>query len=570
MRMRITATLVSTLALAACASVPSGPTATPGPAAPVVVELQLLGLNDFHGNLEVPASTTSYRHGEETLREVLGGAAQLGATLDTLRSGQALSLTVAAGDLIGGSPFVSAHFLDEPAIMALNMVRLDVASVGNHEFDRGIAELQRIQHGGCDRHTSREPCALEPFGGAGFTYLAGNVVDSQGQTLFPGTQLRQIGPATVGFVGLTLRDTATLVAPSMTEGLSFLDEAETANALAAELLAQGANTVVLLIHEGARVDPFQNTTGCPALSGPIVPILERLDPAIGVVISGHTHQSYVCAVPMAQGGMRLLTSAGRYGAFVTDIRLSFDVASDRVIAAEAVNVPVRESAGSRADIDAVVQRYAAAAAPLAARVVGTITPAAVNGENCPETPAADLVADAQLAAARQALGEGVDVAFINTSGVRTGLAAAEDGVMTYGEIFAMQPFGNVLEVLEMTGDDLRAVLEEQFCNEGPATPCFTLLAPSANLTYAFDRSQPRGQRIVDITFDGRPLDGAALYQVVVNNFLASGGDGFASLARHPTVAEAGSDLDALEAWLSAGTTIPVCGRLQDLTLGNNS
>jgi len=562
MRMRITATLVSSLALAACATTPVPQAEQSAP-----VELQLLGLNDFHGNLEVPSSTTSYRHGEETLREILGGAARLGATLDALRSGQEHSLTVAAGDLIGGSPFVSANFLDEPAIMALNMVQLDVASVGNHEFDRGIDELQRVQHGGCDRFTSRVPCALEPFGGAAFTYLAGNVVDSGGQSLFPGTVLRQLGPATVGFIGLTLRDTATLVAPSMTEGLSFLDEAETANALARDLVAQGADTVVLLIHEGARVDPAQNTTGCPQLSGPIVPILQRLDPAIGVVVSGHTHQSYVCEVPMPDGGMRLLTSAGRYGAFVTDIRLSFDVVSERVIAAEAVNVPVRESAGSRTDIDAMVQRYAAAAAPIAARVVGTITPAATNGENCPETPAADLVADAQLAAARKVAGEGVDVAFINTSGVRTGLAAAEDGVMTYGEIFAMQPFGNVLEVLEMTGDDLRAVLEEQFCNEGPATPCFTLLAPSANMTYTFDRSRPVGQRIVEAMLDGRPLHGATRYQVVVNNFLASGGDGFASLARHSTVAEAGSDLDALEAWLAGGVAVPVCGRLRDLTGG---
>jgi len=560
MRMRIAATMCSTLALAACATTPVPPASAP-------VELQLLGLNDFHGNLEVPSSTTSYRHGEENLREVLGGAARLGATLDALRTGQEYSLTVAAGDLIGGSPFVSANFLDEPAIMALNMVQLDVASVGNHEFDRGIDELQRVQHGGCDRFTSREPCALEPFSGADFTYLAGNVVDSGGQSLFPGTALRQLGPATVGFIGLTLRDTATLVAPSMTEGLSFLDEAETANALARDLVAQGADTVVLLIHEGARVDPVQNTTGCPQLSGPVVPILERLDPAIGVVVSGHTHQSYVCEVPMAGGGMRLLTSAGRYGAFVTDIRLTFDMASERVIAAEAVNVPVRESAGSRTDIDAVVQRYAAAAAPIAARIVGTITPAATNGENCPETPAADLVADAQLAAARKVAGEGVDVAFINTSGVRTGLAAAEDGVMTYGEIFAMQPFGNVLEVLEMTGDDLRAVLEEQFCNEGPATPCFTLLAPSANMTYAFDRNRPRGQRIVEAVLDGRPLHGTTRYQVVVNNFLASGGDGFASLDRHPTVAEAGSDLDALEAWLADGVAVPVCGRLRDLTGG---
>ncbi len=563
MHMRITASLVSTLALAACASMPSTTVEAPAPA---VVELQLLGLNDFHGNIEVPGSTTSYHHGQETLREVLGGAARLGATLDGLRAGQSHSLTVAAGDLIGASPFVSANFLDEPAIMALNLVQLDIASVGNHEFDRGIAELQRIQQGGCEQHTSRVPCALEPFGGAEFTYLAGNVVDAGGQSLFPGTALRQLGPATVGFVGLTLKDTATLVAPSMIAGLSFLDEAETANRLAQALVAAGADTVVLLIHEGGRVDPAQNIAGCPNLSGPVVPILAQLDPVISVVVSGHTHQAYVCEVALAGGGTRLLSSAGRNGTFVTDIRLTFDPASERVVAARGVNVPVRESAGARADIEAMVRRYAEAAAPIAARVVGTIAPAAAESEDCVETPAANLVADAQLAQAKAVLGDGTDVAFINTTGVRTGLAAAAaDGQITYGEIFAMQPFGNTLQVLEMSGGDLALLLEEQFCGEGLARTCFSLLVPSDGFAYEYDRSRPAGSRVTAITLDGNPLDRALSYRVVLNNFLANGGDGFASLLRHPTVGEAGSDLDALEGYLAGQVRLPRCGRLADRT-----
>jgi 5'-nucleotidase len=216
----------------------------------------------------------------------------------------------------------------------------------------------------------------------------------------------------------------------------------------------------------------------------------------------------------------------------------------------------------------MVRRYSEAAAPIAARVVGSIAPAAEEGVDCLDTSAVDLVADAQLAAAKQALGEHVDVAFINTSGVRTGLAGADDGVMTYGEIFAMQPFGNVLQVLELSGSQMLAALEEQFCNEGPATTCFTLLAPSANMSYAYDRSLPRGQRIVEVEIDGRPLDETETYQAVFNNFLASGGDGFASLASRRTVGEAGSDIDALEAYLARGATIPTCGRrLRDLTPG---
>ncbi len=550
-------TLVAGL-LAGCASVPN-------PSAQGLVVVQVLALNDFHGNLETPASTTSYRQGDEVVRQQLGGAARLAATLDTLRLAQDATVTVAAGDLIGGSPFVSANFLDEPAIASLDLAGLDVASVGNHEFDRGIAELRRMQDGGCEQNTLRQPCAIEPFGGADFDYLAGNVIDGEGHSVFPGTSLRQVGPLQVGFIGLTLKGTATLVSPAMTRGYRFTDEAEAANRLARELRAQGADTVVLLIHEGGRVDPSQNLSGCPGIYGPILPIIEQLDPAISLVISGHTHMSYICRMDLTNGSPRLLSSAGRFGSFVTDIRLTWDRSTRRVTDIAAVNVPVNGTLGTRADVAALVERYVAAAEPVAARVVGTLAPAPDSEGDCEETTAANLVADAQLAAARTALGEGVDVAFINTSGVRTNLDAAADGVMTYGEIFAMQPFGNTLQVLELTGTELRQALEEQFCDGTPATPCSTLLAPSATLTYSYDRSRPRGERIRDIVLNGAPIDPAERYQIAFNNFLANGGDGLASLVQRPTVGEAGVDLDALEAYLVRGATIPACGRLRDLT-----
>lgn len=558
--------------LAGCATLPATTaSAPPAPTlpAPAPVEVQVLALNDFHGNLEVQPGTTTYRLGDELVRQNLGGAARLAAALDVLRQGQQATVTVAAGDLIGASPFASANFLDEPSVTALGMAGLDVASVGNHEFDRGTGELLRMQQGGCAQFTLRVPCALEPFAGAGFTYLAGNVMDDSGQTLFPGATLRQVGPVKVGFIGLTLMGTATLVSPAMTRGFRFTDEAAAANRLARELLAQGADTVVLLIHEGGRVDPTQNLTGCPTLTGPILPIAERLDPAISLVVSGHTHMSYICRMDPPGGTPRLLSSAGRYGSFVTDIRLTWDPLGRRVTDITAINVPINGTLGTRADVAALVDRYVAAAGPIAARVVGRLAPATQApmqaADNCQETPAANLVADAQLAAARTALGDGIDVAFINTSGVRTNLDAAADGQMTYGEIFAMQPFGNTLQVLELTGAELRQALEEQFCNQGPATPCNTLLAPSASLSYSFDRMRPQGQRITEVLLNGAPIDPVTRYQVVFNNFLANGGDGFASLVQRPTIGEAGNDLDALEAWLARGVTVPACGRLRDLT-----
>lgn len=557
MTFRFTATILSLLALGGCASIPDDSSQ-----ARSTVSVQILALNDFHGNLEVPASPVYYSDGKQPSRELLGGVAPLGAMLEQLREGREHTITVAAGDLIGASPFISANFLDEPTIMALSLADLAISSVGNHEFDRGIDELRRMQDGGCARFTTRTPCALDRFAGATFEYLAGNVVDEHGESVFPGTALRQFGPIKIGFVGLTLRDTRSLVSSSATSGYRFLDEAETANALARELLAQGADTVVLLIHEGGRVDPTQNVSDCPNLSGPIVGILERLDLSISLVVSGHTHQSYACQITSSDTN-RWLTSAGRYGAFITDIAMQFDARSGDLLSIAAANVPVDASAGEQADIGQLVARYAAAAQPLAARVVGIVEPADNVGVSCIDDTAEDLVADAQLAAGRKILAGEVDIALVNASGVRTDLAAAEDGQLTFGEIFTMQPFGNTLEILELSGEDLGDVLEQQFCGDGGTlSACYSFLIPSANFTYEFDPSRPEGHRITRMILNGAPIDPARTYKVLVNNFLAGGGDGFTLLTEKSVIGEAGSDIDALEAYLRNGVQVPVCGRLR--------
>jgi len=549
------AALLSTIALAACASVPEGAFA------PVTV--QILAINDFHGNLEVPQAETRFVEDGAERRARLGGAAQLAATLAALRGDN--SVTVAAGDLIGASPLVSSLFLDEPTIRALSAMGLEIAAVGNHEFDRGTAELRRMQHGGCETHTLRQPCAVEVFAGADFTYLAGNVVDGQGQSFFPAMQLREIGGAQIGFVGMTLEATANLVSAQAVEGLRFLDEAETANHLAAQLRARGADAVVLLIHEGADVDPRYNLSGCPGLSGPIVAIAEALDPAISLVVSGHTHQAYVCTIPTAAGGEVLLTSGGRYGGFVTDIALVIDPATDAVIAATGRNVAVDGSAGGDAQIAALVAAYAEAAGPVADRPVGPIEGSGERGEDCGDRPAQDLVADAYLAAANAALADPVDVAFVNSGGVRTGMEGAADGVLTFGELSAMAPFGNGVIVLEMTGADIIAVLEQQFCGEGPAEICDSVLIPSAGSHYAAYPWRAAGERIGAVVIAGEPVDPQHRYLVATNSFLAGGGDGFGQFAHSPQIANAGFDIDALEAHVARGDlSVPVCGRVRNI------
>jgi 5'-nucleotidase len=559
-RLRAFAAAMGLAGLAACATVPD----LPQPAA--IETVQILGLNDFHGNIEPPPGPQTWFAAGERRQDRLGGAARLGATLARLREGQANTITVAAGDLISASPLVSAHFLDEPTIMALNRLGLGLASVGNHEFDRGIAELRRMQQGGCDKHTPREPCQLDrPFEGAQFTYLAANVFDEQGRTLFPGTAIREFGGVRIGFVGMTLKETGMLVSPAGTRGYTFADEAETANALAAELRAQGADTVVLLIHQGADVNPVYNSAECPELSGDILPILDRLDPRIRLVVSGHTHQAYVCRQPAADGSMRTLTSAGRYGYFVTDIRLTVDPAADEVVAITAENRPVLEAAGEQPDIAALVERYAEATAPVAARVVGRIEGSLDWDGRDTDSPLGNLIADAQLAATRDPANGGAQISFINSGGVRTRFTPAEDGSVTYGQIFALQPFGNTLVVLELSGADLKRLLEEQFTDASPAAIKQSLLIPSDGFGFAYDRTRPPGERIVAMTLEGRPVDPAGTYRVTVNNFLASGGDGFSVLPGARVVADVGQDLDALEAYIAGGVRVPALGRVVDVT-----
>lgn len=553
MKKSMIAAALSTVALSACTSIPAE-------TQPAFAEVQILAINDFHGNLETPQRAERYLDDGTERSARLGGVAQLGAVLESLRG--AHSVTVAAGDLIGASPLISALFLDEPTIAALSAIGLDIASVGNHEFDRGIAELQRMQIGGCEQNTRRQPCAVEPFAGAGFTYLSANVVDTEAQTLFPALAIRQIDGAAVAFVGMTLEGTPNLVAEQATEGYSFLDEAMTANMLVPYLREQGVDIAVLLIHEGANVRPSFNTGDCPDVSGPAVEIAGALDPAYALVVSGHTHQAYICVIAREGDAPIMLTSGGRYGAFVTDITMRIDTVNDGVVAIAARNVPVVQEAGSHPEADAIVRRYAEAVGPVANRAVGRIAPAAAHDTaDCLDQPAQGFTADAHLFAARAL---DADFALVNSGGVRTDLSGANDGVLAYGELAAMQPFNNGLIVLEMTGAAIDAVLEAQFCEEdGRVAICQSSLIPSANLSYRVALSKGE-DRVSDIVLDGAPLDPARTYRIVVNSFLAGGGDGFAAFTAAPRIGNAGFDIDAVEAYVASGDTqVPACGRIRN-------
>lgn len=527
------------------------------PPAPPLVNLRLIAFNDFHGHLEPPPfgivlSDETQPGGQK--RVAAGGAAHLATAIVQLKRGRTHTAVVAAGDLVSASPLVSSIFLDEPAVNVLGLAGLELSSTGNHEYDRGRAALLRLQQGGCD---AAKGCFDGEFTGAGFRWLAANVFDAAtGKTLLPAYVIREYDGIPVAFVGAVLQGTPQVVLRSGIAGLEFRDEADSINALLPEIRAQGVEAIVVLIHEGGVMNaslgtmpPASSRYTCPGFEGPIVDIAKRLDRAVDVIVSGHTHQAYVCRIDG-----RLVTSSLSYGRVVTPIDITLDRATRDVVAADAENVivdPERFPAEPR--IAAYVQRMVELAQARAARKVGV-----VSGEFTPVANAAgesnlgSLIADAQLAASRVS---GAQFAFTNPSGLRAPLASwLSDGTVTFGDLYAVQPFGNNLVTMTLTGEQLLRALESQW----RAPPDRTrILQVSEGFRYSWDGRNPLGQRVVpgSVVVLGKPLDTQARYRVAMNDFLAHGGDGFLVFTEGNDRAGGPLDVDALEAFMGAATRV---------------
>lgn len=566
---------VAAIALGGCVSTrDAAPAARAGP-----TEVRIIAFNDFHGNLEPPRQSIAANvdGAAEPVRVPAGGAAFLASAIERLRAGNPNSVVVSAGDMIGASPLVSSMFLDEPTIHAMNLIRVDYNAVGNHEFDRGRQELLRMQRGGCEQHGTLRPCQLEPFPGASFRFLSANVLTEGGETLFPGYAVRSFGSGAgevqIAFIGLTLKEAPSLVTPSGIAGLTFADEAEAVNALVPRLRAEGVDAFVVLIHQGLSTRVGYNDQSCEGVSGDLMPILARLDPEIDLIVSGHTHNAYICDHGRIDPARAfLVTSAGRYGTLVSDIVLSVDPergvvgrrADNLIVQSEAyqsasgeVRVSERFPVYARNEaVAALVDRYAAAAAPLAARVVGRLSaPATREQSPAGESALGNLVADAQLAATAAADTGGAQIAFMNGSGVRADIVPGPDGSVTYGQIYSAQPFGNSLVVKSFTGAQVRRLLEQQFASGWNTVARPNMLAPSRGLSYAFDLSKPEGQRILDLRLNGEPVRDDRVYRVAMNSFLASGGDNFTVFTEGTNTLGGAQDLDALERYIAAASPL---------------
>ena len=514
------------------------------------VELRILAINDFHGNLRPPPGGIRITDPEDKTRKTVvaaGGAEYMATLVKELRDGHKNTIFVAAGDLIGASPFLSAMFHDEPTIEALSMMGLDIASVGNHEFDEGKDELLRMQNGGC--HPVDKCQGPHPFQGAKFHYLAASTIEkATGKTVFPAYEIRTFEGIPVAFIGLTLKGTPSIISPESAAGLEFRDEAETVNALVPELKARGVEAIVVLIHEGGT--PTGDYNECPGISGPIVDIVKKFDKAVDVVVSGHTHQAYVCEIDG-----RLVTSGDKYGTIVTAIDIKLDPATRDVIRAGANNAIVRTATYARnPEQSALLESYDRVAAPIANRPAGSITETLSRvPNNAGESPLGDIIADAQLAATSNAASGGAVMAFTNPGGIRIDIAHKEGDAVTYADLFASQPFRNQLVTLTLTGKQIKDMLEQQWLD--PKRP--RILQVSKGFSYAWDNSKPNGERILAerMSLNGAPIDPFASYRVTVNNFLSVGGDGFTVLKDGTAPQISVYDIDALHAYFQANSPV---------------
>ncbi|MEO5609366.1 MAG: bifunctional metallophosphatase/5'-nucleotidase [Ornithinibacter sp.] len=524
--------------------------------------VQLLSFNDYHGHLEAsdgPLSKTL-----DPSQTPVGGAEYLSSALAALRKDapKGASLTVAAGDLIGGSPFLSGLFHDEPSVESLEAMKLDVSSVGNHEFDEGTTELLRMQKGGC--HPT-DGCYFPdaPYDGADFQWLSANVVKKDtGKTLLPGTSIKKIRGMKVGFIGMTLEGTPTLVDPAGVASVDFKDEVETANAQAKLLKKQGVKSIVVLLHEGGvQSGTYQQ---CVGISDPIATIAKTMTPEVDAIITGHTHQPYVCKINDPAGHPRLVTSAASYGQVVTETNLVIDRRTGDVDRARttATNHLVSRSEYAKDPAQTkIIDKWKTISGPLAARIVGTNTEDILgdsSGDRGIETPMGDLVSDAILWGTSAPASGGAQISLMNTGGVRASFKLApkyaeESGQITYAEAYDVAPFGNLLVSMDLTGAQLKAVLEQQYVLNRPGGRDKLGLGVSKGFSYTWDPSAPTGSKVVagSMTLNGAPIGMSTTYRVSTLNFLANGGDSFTAFSAGTNLLGGAEDLANLVAYLEA-------------------
>jgi 5'-nucleotidase len=511
------------------------------------VPVQLLAINDFHGQLSA---------GRFVAGRPVGSAAVLAAYLKAAQAGQEdHTFIVHAGDQVGASPPASALLQDEPSIMFLNMLANShcsggsrrnpgcniVGTLGNHEFDEGKKEMLRLIWGG--RHPAG-PFLEKHYKGARFPYVSANVVDKRtGDPILPPYVITKVKATPIAFIGAVLKDTPTIVTPTGVAGLEFLDEADAINSYIPELRKKGVRAIVVLIHQGGRQTTYGGQTD-PRITDDdlktlqiINEIVKRLDDEVDVVVSGHAHSFTNALLPNQNGKEILVTQAFSAGTAYADIDLEIDLKTKEVVSKTAAIITTFADAGPGLNPDLKAARLTMTAedevAPLVNRIIGVASTNILDDQNSAgESALGNLIADSQRAAM------GTDFAFMNPGGIRADLAA---GDVTWGDLFTIQPFGNSLVKMNLTGQQIYDVLNQQWAAPQP----FPRILQISGLTYTWDNKLPASNRVVEVRKNGIPINLTATYTVTANNFIAAGGDNFTVFTLGTNLVGGPIDLDAL-------------------------
>jgi 5'-nucleotidase len=515
-------------------------------------DVRLITINDFHGNLEPPTGSSGRVTLSNGTTVDAGGAAYLATHVKQLESQVRNSLLLSAGDNVGASPLTSALFHDEPTIDFLNEIGVQASVVGNHEFDEGYRELQRMQFGGCH---PVDGCQFEKsYQGADFPFLGSNVYFDSDSAALPALlpfTVKSAGGVPIGIIGATLEDLPTVVTPTAIEGLKFGDEVEAINRTSGWLDRLGIKSQVVLLHQGDNA-PTGGPDDCNVTPGPATQIAKNVSASVDAIFTGHSHQQYNCVLDDPAGNPRPVIQGASFGRLLSVVDLKINTRTRDVVrsATTAHNEIVTRDVTLDPAVQKLVDTAKSESAPIANRQVGTIT-ADLKAAGAPsgESALGDVIADAQLEGTAP---NNPQLAITNPGGIRADLTYASspngegDGVVTYGEAFTVQPFSNIMQTITLTGANLKNVLEQQWTASSTR-----ILQISSMLHYTYSRSAPIGSRVSNITVAGVPVDPNGSYRVSVNNFLAAGGDGFTEFTKGTNLAGGPVDLDALVAYFGA-------------------
>lgn len=473
--------------------------------------IQVLAMNDFHGALLPP------NKGET------GGIAHMATLINELRVANPNTIVVGSGDLVGASPLLSAMFNDEPTIEALSAIGMEASVVGNHEFDKGKAELLRKQNGRC--HPTSGCFNNKPFNGAQFKYLAANVIDTDtNKSLFPEYYIKNFDGVDIAFIGVVLEGAPVIISPSGTRGLTFENEAVTINRIVKELQAKGIHNIGILLHEGAtQTEPSKDDiNSCSGISGKAIDIVSQLDQEVDFVLSGHTHKYYNCVINDIP-----LVSGQSNGVILSQVLLSVDKQNKEIMDVKVNNILVdNQKYAADEKLTALIEEYQVKAEQVSSQVVGQLAEDLnKNLTTHGDSLLGRVIADGQLYVAAEPGQGDAQIAFINSGGIRAPLAGGE---VTYNDIYTVQPFSNMVVTKTLTGQQLKNLLEQQWDRVRPQ-----VMPVSTGFYYEWDDSQPAGSKVIvsSMKLNGVPLDMNGKYRVAANEFLAEGGSYFTEFSK---------------------------------------